>query len=346
MTSRERVQRCVEFRRPDRVPRDAWLGPATVLEHGREAVRAFCERWPTDLAVAPVDSPAHRQARERSQLDPRVRIDEWGCAFVNMGDGLFGEVRAPRLADWSRLSDFHPPEEALAIDRDAIARFCAQTDRFVLSDTIRPYERMQFLRGSENLLLDIGEDCTEFHELLRRVHDYYRRAVEIWCRTPVDAIFLMDDWGTQQAMQVSPAWWRRVFKPVYADYITIARRHGKKVFMHSDGVIADIIEDLVEIGVDALNCQLFAMNIEELGRRFRGRLTFWGELDRQRLLVRGTTPEIRSAVGRVIQNLYSTDGGAIAQMEVKAGGQLSLADVAFRAWDEFTAAPDLAEQSV
>gem|GEM_PF-2457249 len=42
------------------------------------------------------------------------------------------------------------------------------------------------------------------------------------------------------------------------------------------------------IGVDVLNSQLFCMDIEKLGEQFCGKVTFWGEIDRQRLLPFGT----------------------------------------------------------
>ena len=62
--------------------------------------------------------------------------------------------------------------------------------------------------------------------------------------------------------------------------------------MHSDGNITEIIPDLIEIGIDALNSQLFCMDIEELGKKFRGKITFWGEIDRQNILPNGNRKDI------------------------------------------------------
>jgi uroporphyrinogen decarboxylase len=98
---------------------------------------------------------------------------------------------------------------------------------------------------------------------------------------------------------IDPAVWRRVFKPRYADYVAIAHARGKKLFMHFDGYILDIYDDLIEIGIDAVNSQLFCMPIEEIGRRFAGRITFWGEIDRQHLLPFGTREEIAAAMTRL-----------------------------------------------
>ena len=144
--------------------------------------------------------------------------------------------------------------------------------------------------------------------------------LELWAKTEVDALTFMDDWGSQQALLIAPELWRELFKPFYADYIALAHAHGKYAFMHSDGWITDIIPDLIEIGLDALNSQLFCMGVEELGSRFAGELTFWGEMDRQQLLPRATTAEIAEAAGRMRAALHR-GGGLIAQCEFGPGAR-------------------------
>ena len=129
---------------------------------------------------------------------------------------------------------------------------------------------------------------------------------------------IMDDWGTQRGMLASPRVFRRHFKPMYEEYVAIARRYGKFVFMHSDGNILDIMDDLVAIGIDALNSQVACMGVEELGRRFAGRITFWGEIDRQVLLARGTQAQVDAEVRAVRAHLYA-DGGVVAQCEFGPG---------------------------
>jgi hypothetical protein len=146
-----------------------------------------------------------------------------------------------------------------------------------------------------------------------------------------DALVMMDDWGSQNSLLISPATWRRVFKPMYAEYTKIAHEAGKKFFMHSDGYINDIYEDLIEIGVDAINSQLFCMDIEDIGRRCRGKITFWGEIDRQHILPHGTTEEVRAAVRRVHTNLWQ-NGGCIAQFSFEGETSLANADAAFDEW--------------
>ena len=106
----------------------------------------------------------------------------------------------------------------------------------------------------------------------------------------------------------------------------------KFVFMHSDGNITSIYPDLIEIGIDAVNSQLFCMDIEELGKKFAGKITFWGEIDRQQLLPHGSLEDIRQAVAEIHENLYA-GGGVIAQCEFGPAARPENVFEVFAAWD-------------
>jgi len=104
--------------------------------------------------------------------------------------------------------------------------------------------------------------------------------------------------------------------------------------MHSDGHILAIIPDLIELGLDALNSQIFCMGPENL-KQFRGRLTFWGEMDRQWLLPHGTPEEIDAAVREVAAALYQR-GGVIAQCEFGPGAKPENVRQLFATWQELS----------
>jgi hypothetical protein len=318
---------------PDRVPRQMWCLPIARLCLGDGALHGLDARFPADIGGPGVPASARLTQGDRYAVG-RFR-DEWGCEFENIQAGVVGEVKHPAVADWRDLERVRPPEALLNIDAAAINRACAARDQFLLADCCpRPFERLQFLRGSENLYMDLAEEPPEFFDLLRLVHDYYRREAEAWCDTHVDGLMFMDDWGSQQALLISPAQWRRIFKPLYQEYCAIAKARGKKVFMHSDGHIFDIYPDLIEIGVDAVNSQLFCMDIEEIGRRFKGRITFWGEIDRQHILPHGTVAQARAAVRRVAAALYDPAGGVIAQFELGAAASAENAGAIFEEWEK------------
>jgi hypothetical protein len=331
MNPRELVERTLEFDSPRRIPRQLWLLPWAAMRYPGEAAR-IQKTFPDDILSSP---PFYRE-------EPPVRgdryargssTDEWGCTFENIQDGAIGEVKAPLLEDWSDLERVRIPKERLSVDVEKVDDFCRSTDRFVLAGCIpRPFERLQFLRGTVNCLMDLVDQPPEFRSLLERIHAFYLDEFELWSRTRVDALFVMDDWGSQDALLISPGLWRELFKPLYAAYIQIARASGKYFFMHSDGYILDILPDLAEIGVDAVNAQVFCMGLEEVGASMKGRMTFWGEADRQHLLPRGTRDEVCEAVRKMKAALFDR-GGVIAQCEFGLGARPENVHAFFEAWE-------------
>jgi hypothetical protein len=87
------------------------------------------------------------------------------------------------------------------------------------------------------------------------------------------------------------------------------------------------------LGLDAINSQIFCMGVRELGNMFKGRITFWGEIDRQHLLPNGTPVDIIKAVDDIYQNLYA-NGGVIAQLEFGPGAKPENIIAAFESWDK------------
>jgi uroporphyrinogen decarboxylase len=331
MDPRTLVKDTLNFSAPQRIPRDLWLLPWAAEMYPTQLAE-IRTHFPNDLVTA----PGYHQGRFTTQGDQYAvgtYVDEWGCTFENCQRGVIGEVKTPLVTGWDDLEKVHPPEAALTIDKSQIDAFCKSENHFVMAGCCpRPFERMQFIRGSENLYFDLAEQPEAFFILLNRVHQFYLKEMELWARTAVDGMMFMDDWGAQRSLLISPRQWRKIFKPLYKDYIDLAHRFGKSIFMHSDGYTLDIIPDLIELGLDALNTQLFTMDIEELGRRFRGQITFWGEIDRQHLLPFATPDEVDQAVRRVFSALYS-NGGLIAQCEFGAGARPENVYQVYKTWN-------------
>jgi hypothetical protein len=104
--------------------------------------------------------------------------------------------------------------------------------------------------------------------------------------------------------------------------------------MHSDGHISAIYADLIEVGVDAINSQLFCMDMAVLAEQTKGNITFWGEIDRQRILPSPDPQAGRDAVRKVAQHLYDPRGGIIAQFEFGLGANPATATAIFEEWQK------------
>jgi hypothetical protein len=315
ITPRERVHKTLRFEKPDRAPRDLWVLPGAQTRWAVD-IATFYDRFPIDFTGPAVQYGDAKRASGAGYHVGRY-TDAWGSVWEVAQDGVVSEVAVPSIAEWDALSGYEPPLEILdEADFSRVNASCAATDHYVKAgSTVRPFERMQFLRGSEQFFYDLAEDSAHLYQLRDMVHDFFLRELRMWAETDVDGVSFMDDWRTQSALLISPTKWREFYKPMYRDYCDILHAAGKDVWFHTDGHTEAISPDLIEIGVDALNSQLFCMDIEKLAREHRGQVTFWGEIDRQAVLAFGDPDDCRAAVRRVRAALDQGEGGVIAQCE-------------------------------
>lgn len=334
MTERQLVYDTLEFRNPPRAPRQLWTLKWADL-HYPEQLKEIRQAFPSDIAGpnagAKKDSPL--TCGDPNEIGEFT--DAWGCVFVNRQRGVIGEVKSPQITgeNWEDAKNVRFPVEWLDIDAAAVNESCKKDTRFLTGGCCpRPFEQLQFLRGSEQLYMDLALRPSGMMEFIARLHRFYCDWMEAWAKTDVDALNFMDDWGAQRSLLINPSAWREIFKPMYKDYIDIAHHAGKKIFMHSDGYTMDIIPDLIELGLDALNTQIFCMGIPNVAK-FAGKITFWGEIDRQHLLSFGTVEQIEAAVADVKKYLWK-NGGCIAQCEFGAGAKPENVRRVFEAWDK------------
>lgn len=339
MTSRQIILDTLEHNGPVRVPRQMWTLPWA--ENTYPGIIAQIHRqFPSDFEGVAGELKTPTIARG-DPYNPGEYVDEWGCRFVNINPGIWGEVKNPQIPEedenWDSADQVHIPYELLSFDIDQVNAAIAQTghEKFFPSGCCpRPFEQLQFIRGTENLYMDLMDPPKGMLDFMGKMHQFYCDLMEKWAKTDVDSLNFMDDWGSQRALLISPALWKQYFLPMYRDYIDIAHSHGKKCFMHSDGYILDIIPSLAEAGLDAINSQLFCMGLDKL-KPLKGKITFWGEIDRQHLLPYATETQIRQAVHDVYDALWD-HGGCIAQLEFGAGAKPENVMAVYDEWDKIS----------
>jgi len=188
---------------------------------------------------------------------------------------------------------------------------------FVSASVAELFQRMWHLRGYENVLVDLQEDCHEIYVLRDMLVEWNLKRIERWLETGlVDMIGLGDDWGTQTSLMVRPSMWRKVFKPAYERMVNAIHDGGAYASFHTDGYTQEIIGDLIEIGFDELNPQMQLMDVEQLGQSYGGKACFRADLDRQRILPWGTPDEVRSHVERMFNAFGRFAGGYVGYGQI------------------------------
>ena len=287
MTSREIVIRTIQFLGAERLPFD------------------FPDPYGSDFFWAGLDpSPDAR---------PRSGVDEWGAVWENIGGMILGQVKEFPLKDWDDFSSLPIPDVWDPRRWACLDGIRAKAgDRFLLGHGISIYERVHFIRGLENTWMDIHTAPDALSRLIDVLVEMNLAAIERYAALGFDGLIFSDDWGLQNRLMISPADWRKIWKPCYERIFKAARSEGLHTFLHSCGYIVDILDDLIEIGLEVIHMdQQENMGLELLGERFGGRITFFAPVDIQKTMANGTLEEIRLYCLTMLRLLGTPEGGFI-----------------------------------
>lgn len=323
MNCRERVLRAIRFERPDRIPFTYTITPRALFQHGQRLID-LCRKHSNDFFdPSIVTMPPRDTAHYRPDGTYYKEVtDEWGSVWTCFQEGIMGEVKRPVLGDWARLRPYRFPPlpgSAPAERKRAREDMRRQKERYIgwgAGGSL--FEQMQWLRGTENLLVDLALDAEEVCVLADLLLE--RRilpAIELALEAGADVVGFTDDWGSQRQLLIRPDLWRRIFKPRYRRMFDLVRQGGALPWMHSDGAQLDIIPDWIETGLAVLNAQFVCNDMAALRRLAGDKLCICGDLDRQGLLPNATPSEIRAYCRRTVEVFGSPQGGFIYGLAVE-----------------------------
>ena len=372
MDSRERVLKALRHEEADRVPFDLSSTPVTGIHRvayknmrqGLGLEEREVQTWHMMQQLAVMEEDAHeametdvRGLRPNAQSTWKLELreegeyrhytDEWGIERRTQLEGgyYFDLCRSP-LSDARTAADVEgygfpdPVDDARFVGmREAAEAGRGLGKAFVLGGICPGMLEMgQWLRGYENFFCDLAADRKMAEALCDRIIEL---KMQYWDRALaevgdlVDVVQEGDDYGGQQGLQVSPQIWRELFKPRLAQLLGFIRERAPHAFLffHSCGSITEILPELIEVGVDALNpVQVAAkgMDSKELKREFGDELSFWGGgVDTQHVLPNGTPDEVRDEVKRRVDDLAPGGGFVFAavhnvQVDVPAENLLAM----------------------
>jgi len=332
MTSRELVIRTLNHQPVPRVPRDLWV-PSDETQLRADDLAEIDVRFPNDIIRPEIAAPHDKKAASKTGKAGES-VDAWGCVWRRDPDGGLVQVTPAPLSDQTKIAAYEQPAHWLDRSRFAkVNRSCQATNRFVLAwSETRPFDRLRALRGNEATLVDLARETKNIRGLLEKLHDFSRREIELWAETEVDGVVFRDDWASPEGLLIAPEMWRGIFRPLYRDYCSILHAKDKFVFFHSNGQIGDIFGDLIKVGIDAIHSQLHLMDFERLAKRYRNRVTFWGEGDRQRLRDPGAMDEFCRSVTAIRKAFDFGSGGVIAQCQWDPGVRVQTIAAFFEQW--------------
>lgn len=273
--------------------------------------------------------------------------DEWGCIWRRSDPSIIGIPIFSPLAKYFEkgsaiegLKSYNFPH-ANSHWRYDYPFFREQSDfaekykKYLFAYIGNFFELLQYLVGYENLMIALYSEPKVIEELLVKIKYYNLETLKKLAVYNIQGICFEDDWGTQKDLMIDPKLWRRYFKPIYKDFVDEAKKRGLHVDFHSDGNIIKILNDLLEIGIDILNIQLSAMDIDMVSDICKGRVCIRTDIDRQYLLQFGTTNDVRTYVRNLIEKFGTKDGGLILYAEINYDSKIENVEELFRSFNEF-----------
>ena len=326
MLPRERVQAAINFETPDKIPLRIFPAAGGLHEHGQK-LADLCQELGHDfgdLSGLALPAPPPETDFDSDGRYHTFQTDAWGTKWEYRIFGIWGHPMEWPLDDLTRLDSFQapapPPASGPSVDaaRESIA--AAKQTWYTLGGAGQLFEQLRALRRYEDVLMDIGLDTPEINRIADMVLEHCKGCMAHSMAIDVDGVAFGDDHGTQEAMIVSPAAFRRFFKTRYMDLFEPARKADKPVFFHVCGQVSPILADLKEIGADVIWPQLNAFDLPELVRVCRDlRLCVELHPDRGDLMQRAAPQDVRDYVLRLVDAFDTAHGGSWLYLEVDPG---------------------------
>ncbi len=303
--------------------------------NSRQVIKAIIARQPADRTGFWLGHPhpdampglnAHFGTSSEEELHERLGSDmRWVCPQLMTGIyrhpegrgmfdvGLLDELKAaarPPLADCETPADLDsaydwPNPDYLDLE-PVLRALRAAGDRYRLGGFWTCfYHNLMDLFGMEDYLLKMHTHPEVVLAATDRVCEFYfeaNRRLFALAGDEIDGFFFGNDFGTQQNLICGLADFDEFIMPWFRRFTDLAHASGYQAVLHSCGSIHRVIDRLIDAGVDCLHpLQALASNMDAavLARDFKGRISFLGGIDAQRILPKATPAGVRAEVRRV-----------------------------------------------
>jgi uroporphyrinogen decarboxylase len=165
------------------------------------------------------------------------------------------------------------------------------------------------LMGFEDFAANVLLQPRLVKRLIERVARIQIDSLRDIARIPnVAAVWAVDDLAFGSGPILSPATFREFIFPWYEEFGRVCREHRLRFIFHTDGVIWDLVDDLIHCGVEALHpIDPTCLEIGEVKRRLGDRLCLIGNVP-NRLLADGSPEEIEDLTRHLLKTIAPGGG--------------------------------------
>jgi len=365
MNSYDIVKKAIKFDYPDRIPIWHSVLPGALYKYGNK-LYDIIKKHPEDLSKNEIKNAGllHYSVEVSDEIRSKfiinsdffhikcrnfsygpvgkvgIRTDEWGIVWEKTNPGYHGNIIKNPLEKWEDLKEyiFPDPLDYWRWDLENLKKLIGigrEQDKYIMTYVGNFFEKMQWLRGFENVLIDIEKNQERIQILGDKLLNYLIKTTEKFGYLGIDGVMFADDWGTQQNLMINPNKWRELFKPYYKELFKKAHENNLDVHFHTDGNTLEIIPDLIEIGADVLNLQFSAMDIDEIARAVKNKVCIRTDIDRQYMLREASYTEMLDHIREICDKLGSSKGGIIGCGEVNEDCSLESVKAMYDGFEKF-----------
>ncbi len=330
--------RAIEYRHPEWIPINWEIVPAVWEKYGTDLKNLFESHV--------LMSGQFQRGFGESEPDPTYVQgtyfkDDWDCVWYNAQNGILGRVIEHPLEDWKAFDTFKAPDPFEKLDWKRMKKNIEDLRRKGSITIAMPemfaqvgfYDRMVYLRGFENLMVDFNEEPQQLQKLINMVLDYNMKYIQKWLEIGVDIVWHHGDIGGQDRLLFSPEQFRRHLKPGYKEMFQRCRKAGSRVWYSSDGNLLEIVDDLIECGVSMHDPQVRANTIDGIRDHYKGKLAVTVDIDEQ-MLPFCKPEDINLQVKEIVEKIGMPEGGLMIFAVPSEDVPLENFEAIIMAWEE------------
>ena len=262
MTSRERVERALNFETPDRLPFNFWMD--------RRRMDELDKKYGADFRATHFGADV---------------IEAW--AGVPFPAGRFEEkagtpwMVAPLFKDWNDAADIKlpdPKDPSLTANCEALLK--RYPDKAVIANLPNVLTHVESMISQADFYMDLMDEPELIARFFHRMSDIMAAVAERLCKMDITALYVMDDVAANSGLLMSPAQVREHILPHWKKVIDVAHAYGKPVFFHTDGKVDELYDVFAnELKVRMLNpLQPDLQDVGTFARAYKGRTGIYGGL--------------------------------------------------------------------
>jgi len=312
--SRERVIKVLNGEKPDRVPFLELLvdtGFSDKVLHSEKSGSHSTQNRFTDLPILTVPCQGGNLKETRTLIET-LKLDAIGISFWIKHLGVGGEIDGRQIFSGSTINTIDDVKSIRFPDPHDV-RLYEPLKIFLeeMRDTGKALYCVSNL-GSDPVILGLGFEnfCMDIYtkrevvtEMLNRYSEWQAEVFKVLSKMDFDFFWTTDDIAFKTSTYISPDDIRDLLMPGYKK---VAAHISKPWIYHSDGDLNAILDDLLDLGMNAIHpIEPGPMNLAELYRKYSNKISFVGHIDINDLS-EGAPEQIEALV---IQSLEACDGG-------------------------------------